>query len=209
MRRAFDPGLCLVIGPDVTLGRDPVAVTLAALRGGVTMVQVRWKDAVTRDLMGLTHRLLALTLRHGVPLIVNDRVDVAHAAGADGVHVGQGDLDPRIARAMLGPSAIIGLSVEKPDQVSTCDPAVVDYAGLGPVFGTATKPDHAPPLGIDGFRTVRAQLGLPVMAIGGVDAGNAAALRAAGAEGLAVVSAICGAASPEMAARSLRQSFAR
>lgn len=184
-----------------------VETVLAAVEGGVTIVQLRDKEAddatLTEAARALKHRLAPL----GVPLIVNDRVAVARAAGADGVHLGQSDGDPAIAREILGPEPLIGLSVTAPDQTDTVDPAVVDYVGLGPVFPTATKPDAAAPLGLDGFRTTRGSIDLPVIAIGGIDAANANSVIRAGADGLAVVSAICGAPDPRAAALALRQAI--
>ena len=141
----------------------------------------------------------------GIPLIVNDRPAVAQAIGADGVHIGQDDGDPRggarLARAGRDPRPV-GDAGRRGRRRST--PAVVDYVGLGPVFATATKADAAPPLGLDGFARGRARLPVPFVAIGGIERGNAAAIIAAGAAGIAVVSAICAAPDPRAAAAALR-----
>lgn len=209
MRPALDPRLCLVIGPDDTLGRDPLELAERALRGGVTMLQLRWKQAADAPLLALARRLVPLTARFGVPLILNDRVDLVAPAGAQGAHVGQSDLDVQRARALLGPDALLGLSIETACQAGALDQTLVDYVGVGPIFATVTKPDHATPLGVDGLRALRSALTVPVVAIGGVGADNAAALRRAGADGLAVVSAICGAADPEGAAAALLSAFGR
>jgi thiamine-phosphate pyrophosphorylase len=206
MAARFDPRLCLCIGPEDCGGRDPADVTARAVRGGVTMVQLRWKDAPVREFAALGRRLMQVTRQLLVPFIVNDHPDIALAIGADGVHVGQSDTPPARARALLGPHAIIGLSIDAAEQIAAID-ATVDYIGCGPVFATATKSDHAAPKGIDGFAALRRQMKLPVMAIGGVKASHAAALRAAGADGLAVVSAITAAADPAAAARNLRAAF--
>lgn len=181
-----------------------LAVTAAAVRGGVTIVQLRNPDLDGRELLDQAVALKALLRPSGVPLIVNDRVDVAHAAGADGVHVGQSDLPAAAARAILGPQAIVGLSITDIGQLDGVDPGVVDYLGIGPVFATATKGDAAPALGPAGVRAIVAASGLPSVAIGGIDAGNAATVRATGVDGLSVVSAISTAADPEAAARALR-----
>ena len=138
-----------------------------------------------------------------MPLIVNDRVDVALAVGADGVHIGRNDMAPNDARRVLGPDAIVGWSVTGSEDLAPLDPAVVDYAGLGPVFPTATKPDAARPLGIDGVRALRPRIPVPVVAIGGITADTAGGIVAAGADGVAVVSAICAAADPKTAAAGL------
>lgn len=207
MSRAFDPTLYLVIGPDDTLGRDPVWVVERAIAGGVTMVQLRWKHAAPQALLELAQRMHRVTSRHGVPLLINDDVEVAARANVEGVHVGQGDLAPQAARARIGSDAIVGLSIASEAQLATLDPGLVDYAGVGPVTATATKPDHAAPLGVLGFAALRARLSVPVVAIGGVGLANARELRTAGADGLAVVSALCTASDPELAARTLRARY--
>ncbi|MET0343144.1 MAG: thiamine phosphate synthase [Polyangiales bacterium] len=207
MRSPFDPRLCLVIGPDDTLGRDPVEVAERALRGGVSMLQLRWKHADDASLLALARCLAIVTRRFGVPLILNDRVDLVAAAGAQGAHVGQSDLAAGRARALLGPNALLGLSIETESQIKVLDEALVDYVGVGPIFATVTKPDHAVPLGVGGLAAMRGALTVPILAIGGVGVDSAAALRRAGANGLAVVSAICGAADPEAAAAQLVTAF--
>jgi thiamine-phosphate pyrophosphorylase len=139
-----------------------------------------------------------------VPLIVNDRVDVAHAAGAAGCHVGQKDLPAAAARAILGSDAILGISIDAVEQVRALDQARVDYVAYGPFAPTATKPDAGDPIGPDGLATVRRQTMLPLIAIGGVGVDNVAEAVRAGADGIAVVSAIMAAADPGAASRALR-----
>ena len=206
-RPAFDPTLCLVIGPDDTLGRDPVWVAERAMEGGVTMVQLRWKHAASDALVALGQRLAPICARFDVPLLLDDRADLVARAGAHGVHVGQRDMPVAAARAAVGPAAIVGLSIEDASQLGTIT-GDVDYVGVGPIFHTATKPDHAPPLGIAGLAALAPRLDVPAMAIGGVDVRVAGALREAGAAGLAVVSAIARADDPREAARALRVAFA-
>ena len=138
----------------------------------------------------------------GVGLIVNDRIEVALAAGAHGLHIGQGDGDPGQARERLGPARILGLSVETPEQALRA-PSCVDYVGAGPVRATATKPDHAMPVGIAGLARIAARVTVPTIAIGGLGPGDAALLKRAGATGLAVVTAVTRAADPEAATRAL------
>jgi len=204
MRSRFDLSLYLVTDPAMTAARGLVETVAAALAGGVTMVQLRDKEGPARALVEAGRALLAVLRPRGIPLLVNDRVDVAHAIGADGVHVGQDDLSPAAARTLLGGDAIIGLSLHAAAQQSTIGPEV-DYVGIGPIFATGTKADAAPALGIAGFATLRSQIALPVVAIGGLTAANTPEVIAAGAEGIAVVSAICTATDPAAAARALRQ----
>ena len=139
----------------------------------------------------------------GIPFIVNDRVDIALAAGADGVHLGQSDMAVADARRLLGPEPILGLSITSAADLAASDLNGVDYLGVGPVFPTPTKADAAPAMGLEGLRAIRAQTTLPIVAIGGLNAGNAGDVTAAGADGVAVVSAICAAPDPEAAARDL------
>ena len=184
-------------------------VVAAAVRGGVTAVQLREKDCTTREFVALARRLKQIVAPAGVPLIVNDRVDVALAAGADGVHLGQSDMDCREARRLLGPNAIVGLSVETLEQAKEAATLPVDYLGAGPIFPTATKADAARAWGLDRLAVLRGQTAQTLVAIGGIDASNARQAIGAGADGIAVVSAICGARDPEGAARQLRAILAQ
>ena len=204
MSPRFDLSLYLVTDPEMTARRGLVETVAAAVEGGVTMVQLRHKNGPARMVVEAGRALHALLAPRGIPLIVNDRIDVAHAIGAEGVHVGQDDLLPAAARAILGPRAIIGLSITGENQLAGCDPAGVDYVGLGPLFPTGTKADAAGALGEAAFAVIRRRLPCPVVAIGGITAHNAARAIAAGADGIAVVSAICAAADPGAAARALR-----
>ena len=204
MKQRFDLSLYLVTDPEMTARRGLVETVAAAVEGGVTMVQLRHKNAPAQAMVEAGRALHALLAPRGIPLIVNDRIDVAHAIGAEGVHVGQDDLSPAAARAILGPRAIIGLSITGESQLAGCDPAVVDYVGLGPLFPTGTKADAARVLGEAAFAAIRPRLHCPAVAIGGITALNAARAIAAGADGIAVVSAICAAADPRAAAQVLR-----
>ena len=196
--------LCLVTDSELAGARPLADVVAGAVRGGVTMVQLREKSAPTRAFLEQARALKAMLAGSGVALVVNDRTDIALAVDADGVHVGQSDMPVAQARALLGPGKIIGLSIASAMQMARPDAAQADYLGIGPIFAQATKADAAVPLGIAGFKTLRALAprGMPAMAIGGVKAAHAAALRAAGADGLAVVSAIMAARDPEAAARA-------
>jgi len=201
-RLAFDLSLYLVIGPDSTAGRDVTSVALAAVRGGATMVQLRYKTG-TSEIMQSAREVIEVLRPTGVPVIINDRVDVARALGAQGVHLGQQDADPADARNVLGEDAIIGLSITESAQLASVDPTVVDYLGVGPVFPTGSKPDATPPLGLATLSEIARSVRLPVAAIGGITEENAVEVIRAGADGLAVISAICAADDPEDAARAL------
>jgi thiamine-phosphate pyrophosphorylase len=201
-RLAFDLSLYLVVGPDATAGRDVTSVALAAVRGGATMVQLRYKTGAA-EIMQSAREVIEVLRPTGVPVIINDRVDLARALGAQGVHVGQGDMSPADARRTLGEDAIVGLSITDPAQLKGVDPAVVDYLGVGPVFPTASKSDATPALGLETLSVIARSVRLPVAAIGGITDENAAAVIRAGADGLAVISAICAADDPEAAARLL------
>jgi thiamine-phosphate pyrophosphorylase len=142
---------------------------------------------------------------HGIPLVINDRIDVALACGAQGVHLGQGDLPVAQARRLLPPHVFIGLSVETMDDVVRSALLPVDYLGVSPIHATPTKTDTQAPWGLDGLRKVRSATALPLVAIGGIHAGNARAVMAAGADGLAVVSALCAASDPCATAAALRK----
>jgi thiamine-phosphate pyrophosphorylase len=176
---------------------------LAAVAGGVTAVQLRCKDYSARDFVQEARALAAELRPRGIPLIVNDRVDVALAVGADGVHVGQDDLPAADVRGMVGEDLLVGLSVASVAEAIALDPRVVDYAGVGPVFATPTKPDAAPPLGLGGTRAVCDVLTVPAVAIGGLGPTNAADVLGTGVAGIAVISAICGVDDPRASASHL------
>jgi len=200
VRRPIDWGVYLVTDRQLAGPRSVEDLVRAAVRGGVTVVQLREKNLCAREYVELARRLKIFLADTGVPLIVNDRVDVALAARADGVHLGQSDMDPRDARRLLGPEAIIGLSVETMEQAASLD---VDYLGVSPIFSTPTKPELTGGWGIEGLAGLRALSRHALVAIGGISAANAAEVIRAGADGVAVVSAICAAPDPEAAAREL------
>ncbi len=205
MNRPVDLSLYLVTDPDLCARRGLVETVVAAVRGGVSVVQLRDKRASDADLIAQGRALTDALAGSGVPLIINDRIQVAAAIGAAGVHIGQGDDSVARARALLGAEAVVGLSIQTPDHASKLDPDDVDYVGIGPVFATTTKPDHARPLGFDGLAEVRAATPLPAVAIGGLKAQHVGSVLRAGCDGLALVSAICAAADPEAAATELRR----
>lgn len=205
MSKPFDLRLYLVTDRRLAGARGVVATVEAAIAGGVTIVQVRSPDVFGRSFVEEARVLKALLKPHGIPLIVNDRVDVALAADADGVHVGQSDIDPADVRAMLGPDRIIGLSVhsETEWQASQGSIGAVDYLGVGPAYATSTKQNAASAIGPEGIGKLVGISHLPVVGIGGIGTSNAADVMASGVDGIAVVSAIMAAADPASAARDL------
>jgi thiamine-phosphate pyrophosphorylase len=183
MRDTFALDLYLVTDRAMCAALGIERVVAEAVAGGVTMVQVRDDATSTPDLVDLARRLVALLAPLAVPLVVNNRLDVALAAGAHGLHVGQSDTPPEEARRCLGPGPILGLSITDPAQIAAVDPRAVDYLGVGPIFATATKADAAPAMGLAGLTTARA-------------------------DGLAVVSALCAARDPRAAALRLGRTIA-
>lgn len=202
--KTFDLSLYLVLDPDLCGGAEGMLrTTEEALEGGVTIVQLRAPTWKKRALAACARDLLEMLRPRGIPLIINDHADVAAAVGADGLHVGQDDLSSADARRIIGPDMILGLSAGNVDEVRGVDPALVDYLGIGPVWATATKKDAGAAVGLDGLAALRAATPLPVVAIGGIGASNAADVMRTGVDGIAVVSAICGQASPRTAAENL------
>ncbi|RFO97788.1 thiamine phosphate synthase [Rhodoferax lacus] len=197
--------LYLVTDQASLLGRTLADVVLAAVHGGVTCVQLREKHLGSRDFHAQAMALMDLLRPLNVPLIINDRIDIALACGAQGVHLGQSDLPVQRARALLPPEVFIGWSVETLEQVAHSVALPLDYLGVSPVYATPTKTDTATPWGLDGLKEVRAATALPLVAIGGIHAGNAAEVLAAGADSLAVVSAVCSAADPRASAQELKR----
>jgi thiamine-phosphate pyrophosphorylase len=167
-------------------------------------VQLREKQLGTREFLAQALILKALLAPLGIPLVINDRIDIALACGADGVHLGQNDLPADEARKLLPPGVFIGWSVESMDDVQQSAALPVDYLGVSPIFSTPTKTDTKDPWGLEGLAVVRAATRLPLVAIGGIHAGNARDVLRAGADGLAVVSALCAADDPQAAAAHLR-----
>lgn len=198
---SLDLSLYLVTDPALCAERGLEATVMAAVRGGVSVVQLRDKHASDEEMIAQAIRLKALLDEYEVPLIINDRIEVALASGADGLHIGQSDGDPVEARRRLGEDALIGLSVQTLAQLKTVDVERIDYLGLGPVYATATKPDHAAPLGIEGLTQLVRSSPLPTVAIGGISLANAGDVMSSGTDGLAVVSALCCAEDPAAAAQ--------
>ncbi|HOU54336.1 MAG TPA: thiamine phosphate synthase [Myxococcota bacterium] len=203
--RTVDWSLYLVTDRGLARGRPLAEVVAAAIRGGVTVVQYREKDRCTGEMVQEALEVGEVCRRLGALFLVNDRLDVALAAGADGLHVGQQDLSPVTARALLGPEAVLGVSAGSVEEAREAERSGADYIGASPVFATPTKADAGPPLGLEGLSAIAAAVSIPVLAIGGVHASNARSVIEAGASGVAVVSAILAAEDVEGAARALRQ----
>jgi thiamine-phosphate pyrophosphorylase len=216
MRPPFDPTLYLVTDTELCRPTPVADVVRAAVAGGVTAVQVRDKHASRRDLLELVRAVQrAVADTPGVRVVVNDALDVALIARADGVHVGQDDLPAAEVRALIGPDRLLGLSVSSRaelDAALALPAGTLDLVGLSPVWGTPTKPDTGPALGLAGVAELASAAragGLAAVAIGGISDDRAAAVTATGVDGICVVSAVCAAADPAAAARKLRDEVTR
>jgi thiamine-phosphate pyrophosphorylase len=203
-RKWFDLTLYLVTDRRLSGGRSLEHVVQAAIAGGVTTVQLREKDITTREFVALARTLREITREAGVTFIVNDRVDVALAAEADGVHVGQDDMPAALARRLIGPDRILGVTAASEAEARRAQAEGADYVGCNAVFATPTKTDTGPPLGLEGLRRLVQAVTVPVVAIGGINVGNAAEVMACGVAGIAVVSALMTAPDVTAAARQLR-----
>ncbi len=203
MRPAFDLSLYLVTDRPLSRGRDMEWVVQEAVKGGATLVQLREKECSTAEFVALALRLKQTLAPLGIPLIINDRIDIALAVDADGVHIGQSDMPYEVARRLLGEDKIIGLSVETLDEVVQANALDVDYIGVSPVFATATKTDTLPPFGLEGLKRAAELSRHRIVGIGGMNPQTVGEAIACGIEGVAVVSAIVAADSPCEAAQSL------
>ncbi len=199
----IDYSLYLVTDRALSMGRGTLEIVRAAVAGGVTCVQIRAKACATREFIAEAAAVRDYLKPRGIPLIINDRVDVALGIGADGVHLGQKDMPLAMARAMIGAKMIIGISAESVADAVAAQAGGADYVSASPVFATPTKTDTAPALGLAGLAAIRERVALPLVAIGGIQRGNAAAVIRAGADGLAVVSALTAAQDPAQAAREI------
>ncbi|MDY0227825.1 MAG: thiamine phosphate synthase [Desulfomicrobium apsheronum] len=199
-----DLSLYLVTDRELSLGRSTADIVRAAVAGGVTCVQLREKHCATREFVAEARAVRELLAGTGVPLIINDRIDVTLAVGADGVHLGQTDMHIADARRLTGPDMLIGISAECVADAIRAQAEGADYVGISPVFATPTKTDTAPALGREGVAAIRAAVSLPLVGIGGIGPDNAAEVIRAGCDGIAVVSAIVSAPDPREAASRLR-----
>lgn len=203
--KSFDLSLYLVTDSDLAASRSLEDIVTQAVAGGVTIVQLREKDLATGEFVARARRLKAALAPYGVPLVINDRIDVALAADADGVHIGQSDMSYQDARRLMGDDKIIGLSVESLDEVLEANALDVDYIGISPLHSTPTKSDTAEPFGIDGCSEAVCRSMHPTVAIGGINLSNVEQAMDCGVDGVAVVSAIICAEDPRAASQQLRE----
>jgi len=201
----IDYSLYLVTDRGLARGRSTLEIVSAAIKGGATVVQLREKDCSTREFINEALILRDFLKTRNVPLIINDRLDVAQASKADGVHLGQTDMPLEMARDILGDRMIIGISAESLKDAIEAEKGGADYLGVSPIYATPTKTDTALPLGLKGLRAIRKAVKLPLVGIGGLNRNNAAQVIRSGADGVAVVSAIVAAADPETAAGELKK----
>jgi thiamine-phosphate pyrophosphorylase len=197
--------LYLVTDRGLARGRSTLDIVKAAVSGGVTCVQLREKDCSTLEFIEQALAIKNFLQAREVPLIINDRLDVALAVAADGVHLGQSDMPLEMAQKIAGPSMLVGISAESVQDAVAAEEGGADYLGVSPIYATPTKTDTAPPLELEGLREIRKRVKIPLVAIGGLNKSNTAEVIRNGADGVAVVSAIIAADDPETAAMNLKQ----
>ncbi len=200
-----DYSLYLVTDRSLSRGRSSEEIVDGAVRGGVTCVQLREKHCSTCEFVWQARSLQPILRKYNIPLIINDRLDVALAVDADGVHLGQSDMHIGDARRLAGKKMIIGISAENLEDAIVAEKEGADYIGISPVFATDTKADTAAPLGLEGVQRIRRAVKIPLFGIGGIHAANMREVFCAGADGVAVVSAIVSAECPETAASQLKE----
>jgi thiamine-phosphate pyrophosphorylase len=206
-KTGIDFGLYLVTDRVLSGGRPLEKIVRESVAGGVSMVQLREKNVGTREFLEQAFVLRQAASELGIPLIINDRVDIALACRADGVHLGQEDMHCAFARRIVGEDMIIGVSVSTADEALEAEADGADYLGVGPLYATATKPDALPATGLGVLRSIRRAVRIPLVGIGGITDANAGAVISAGADGVAVVSAIVASPDPAAAARALRSAI--
>lgn len=204
MTKKLDLTLYLVLDTAVCRGFTMALETAkAAIDSGITMLQLRSEHMTGKEWLTLGEQIQKLLQGTSIPFIINNRLDIALALGADGVHMGQNDIPPIVTRKLLGPEKFIGLSISTPQELQQAPTDLVDYLGIGPVFATTSKQNTAPALGIDGLRCMIATKKLPAVGIGGITPANAASVKETGIEGIGVVSAVCGHSNPGVATQEL------
>lgn len=210
--RPIDLRVYLITDAQQCEGLGIIATVEAAVRGGVTVVQLRDSTAPDDEFIRMGQELSAALKGSGVPLIIDDRVELVEAIGADGAHVGQSDLPAEEARRVLGPDALLGLSVSRASEIDVARgfaDGTIDYLGVGPVWATSSKPNHGPTIGLDGLSELSARSPWPVVAIGGINVERLASVRRNGGDGGAVISAVCGQEDPEAASAQLVAAWER
>lgn len=206
-RYNFDPSLYLILDFAILGNNNLEYFIKAAIHGGVSLIQLREKKLSTREFVELGRFVKNILNPLKVPLIINDRVDVSLACQASGVHIGQSDMNYQDARKILGNNSVIGITVENTEHALSLNDSDVDYFGVSSIFQTSTKLETKSLWGIEGLKSLRAQTQKKLIAIGGINSSNACNVLTAGADGLAVASAICASSNPEFAAKELRQKF--
>ncbi|MFZ5754657.1 MAG: thiamine phosphate synthase [Bacillota bacterium] len=207
MKPKVDYSLYLVTDRLITKGRDLLQAVEEAIRGGVTLVQLREKSISSRDFYTLALEMKALTQKYRIPLIINDRLDIMLAVDADGLHVGEDDLPLATARRLLGPEKILGYSAGNITEALRGQEEGADYLGSGPVYLTGSKADAGEPIGLTGLQAIKESVKIPVVAIGGIDLARIPKVRETGVDGIAVISAILGQPDPKETSRALAEAW--
>ena len=209
MTNTVDYSLYLVTDRKLSLGRSNLEVIRAAVAGGVTLVQLREKELSTRDFYREAVAVRDFLKGRRIPLIINDRIDIALAVDADGVHIGQDDMPLDIARRILGAEKLIGVSVFTPSEAVAAQQGGADYLGLSPIFVTSTKPELKDQIGLEGIGPIRKAVRIPIVGIGSMNVSNAYDAINAGLDGVAVVSGICSQNDVTAAARAIKAEVMR
>jgi thiamine-phosphate pyrophosphorylase len=200
---SIDYSLYLVTDRSILKGEDIFSATEKALKGGVTLVQLREKEISSLDFYNIALKMKELVSSYNVPLIINDRLDIALAVDADGLHIGQEDLPLKIARRLLGPSKILGYSVSNIKEAIFGEENGADYLGAGPVYPTGSKSDAGNPIGAEGLQKIKERVSIPVVGIGGIGTGNITEVKRTGIDGVSLISAILGSKDIEGTSRAL------
>ncbi|MFP4082524.1 MAG: thiamine phosphate synthase [Candidatus Aminicenantes bacterium] len=201
--------LCLVADTGFAPGRNIISLVQEASESGVTLVQLRAKNLTTLAILRLAMKLSDPLKKKNIPLIINDRADIAFSCGAAGVHLGQEDLPLRFARKILGSRKLIGMTVNTPQEARQAQSRGANYIGAGPVFQTRTKQNLRPPIGLEGLQAITREVEIPVLAIGGINVHNAGEVMECGVDGIAVISAVLGADHIHRATAELRKAIKR
>lgn len=186
----IDYTLYLVTDRGILKGRDIFKATEDAIKGGVTLLQLREKDISTLDFYNIALKMKIISKHYNVPLIINDRLDIALAVDADGLHIGQDDMPIEIARKLLGENKLLGYSVANAKQAIYGEKNGADYLGAGPVYPTGSKSDAGKPIGIDGLKIIRNSVSIPIVGIGGISLSNISEVKSSGIDGISLISAI-------------------
>jgi len=204
-----DYSIYLVTDRGILQGRDLLDAVAEAIEGGVTLIQLREKEVSSREFYQIALKVKDLAHSRGVPLLINDRLDIALAVNADGLHIGQEDLPLKVARKLLGPDKIIGLSVSNLEDAVQGEKEGADYLGAGAVYPTTSKDVSESPIGPDGLKKIKDAVSIPVVGIGGINLFNIEEVKRTGVDGVAVISAIMGAPDIKDAARKLADAWRR